>query len=316
VDHKPTCSCDDIAAHARPSWYLDPLVAQQKKDLHVSLFRKWMPTGTRLAMKTDVFEEAFGADALLADLAPLCEKWIAMDVSAHTAQQAHARMRLPAAQFLVCDVRQVPLRSDSLDVIVSNSTLDHFDARRDFDTALSELARLLRPGGRLLITVDNPRNLLYHPLRWISKLSWSPFALGYTPSPAALWTALESAGLRVVATSSFIHNPRGLSTVFFWGLRRLAGARADRLIQWCLDLFARLDRLPTRGFTACFLAACAVRPDVSEIPGGPASLGTSVQRGRSARAMGDYSPHLSSGLWRNAIDGLNHHCGVLSEDGA
>jgi len=167
-------------------------------------------------------------------------------------------------------VRHVPLRSQSLDVIVSNSTLDHFAARRDFEEAIGELARLLGPGGRLLITVDNPRNPLLWPLRWLSHLRHSPFHLGYTPSATVLRQTLQRAGLQVVDTRSLIHNPRGVSTVLFLAIRRVAGLRADPLIQSLLNAFAKLERLPTRGFTACFLAACAVRPPLASSPPQPA----------------------------------------------
>jgi SAM-dependent methyltransferase len=260
VDRNPASVWDQVASRAHPSWYLDPLVAKQKQDLHIKLFQGWMPASASRALKTDVFEEAFGADALLGRLAPLGQTWIGMDVAAETVRQARARSEFRCAHFLAGDVRHVPLRSESLDAIVSNSTLDHFAEKRDFETAIAELARLLGPGGRLLITVDNPRNPLFWPLRWLSRLRQSPFALGYTPSATVLRQTLQRAGLLVTDTRTLIHNPRGVSTVLFLALRRIAGTRADPLIQWLLGAFAKLERLPTRGFTACFLAACAVRP--------------------------------------------------------
>jgi len=266
VDRNPVSEWDNVASRAHPSWYLDPLVAQQKQDLHIKLFQRWMPESASRALKTDVFEEAFGADALLDRLAPLCRTWIGMDVAAEAVRQARARSELPGAHFLVCDVRHIPLRPESLDVIVSNSTLDHFAERRDFETAIAELARLLGPGGRLLITVDNPRNPFFLPLRWLSRLRRSPFVLGYTPSAPVLRRTLQQAGLRVSDTCVLIHNPRGVSTLLFLALRRMAGLRADPLIQWLLDAFAKLERLPTRGFTACFLAACAERPMEPRLP--------------------------------------------------
>jgi SAM-dependent methyltransferase len=238
------------------------LVARQKRDLHIKLFREWMPAGAGLAMKTDLFEEAFGEDALMPSLAPLADSWIGIDVAAHTVNEARARAGLPSAHFLVCDVRHLPLRSAALDAIVSNSTLDHFDMWSEFESAIAELTRVLRPGGRLVITVDNPHNLFYIPLRWISRLRQSPFQLGCTPSLARLRDILEQAGLRVVATSSLIHNPRGFSTMLFLMLRRVAGRRADGAVQWFLDIFTGFERLPTREFTACFIAACAVRREI------------------------------------------------------
>lgn len=257
-----------MATSARPSWYLDPLVARQKRDLHIELFREWMPANARLALKTDVFEEAFGEDALLSDLAPFAKSWIGMDVAVNTVFEARARLGSTSPLFLVCDARRMPLSTGSLEAVVSNSTLDHFATRGEFEAAVAELARVLRPGGRLLITVDNPHNPLYYPLRWLSTARRSPFALGYTPSLSRLRRTLEQAGLRVTATSSLIHNPRVLSTVLFLLARRTCGARADGIIRWLLDGFAKLGSLPTRYFTACFVAASAVRLPGAEITEG------------------------------------------------
>ncbi len=253
---------DQVAGRARPSWYLDPLVAEQKKRVHLEFFRAWLPDDARRILKTDVFEEAFGDDALLPELCAAFtgpSHWIAMDFSSEIAARARTRTQLPSMSFFAADLRSLPLRSHCLDAILSNSTLDHFDTRQEFETAVEELARALRPGGRLIVTVDNSANPLYWPLRWISRLRWAPFALGYSTSRTGLRRALEHAGLQVIHTGRLLHNPRLFSTALILMLRRLLGARADRPIQWLLDLFAALERCPTREFTACFVTASAVQ---------------------------------------------------------
>src|SRR5262249_42779117 len=130
--------------------------------------------------------------------------------------------------------------------------------------ALAELARVLRPGGRLVVTMDNPHNLLYQPLRWASRFGWAPYPLGYTTSLGALAKGLEAAGLEVQEVTTLIHNPPGVSTLLFLGLRRLLGPRADGPIRGALRLFAGLGWLPTRRFTACFVAACGRKRAATE----------------------------------------------------
>ena len=49
------------------------------------------------------------------------------------------------------DMRQIPSGDNSFDVIVSNWTVHSLDATRDRRTALTEMVRVLRPGGTLLI---------------------------------------------------------------------------------------------------------------------------------------------------------------------
>ena len=253
-------SCwSEISDREEPSWYLDPLVAEQKRTVHLGVCRRWSPGGAKLALKTDLFEEAFGEDALLPDLYGTSETWLAMDLAELTVRKARLREPRPAARFLVADARRLPLRSASLDFVLSTSTLDHFDSRREFVAAIAEVARVLRPGGRLILTIDNPSNPLYWPLRWLGRTRWVPFPFGYSPSQSRLHELLAAAGLEVVACETLIHNPRIVSTVLFIALRRLLRDRADRAIRGFLAAFEGLERLPTRGFTACFLATCAVR---------------------------------------------------------
>jgi len=244
-----------------PSWYLDRLVAEQKRRVHQELIRRWTRgVAVSRVLKTDAFEEAHGDDQILFDLFPDAAFTMAVDLAWQTAHRAQAKCGNPNVHFLVGDVRCLGVRCQSVDVIVSTSTLDHFDSRQDLSAALAELRRVLRPGGVAIVTLDNSENPLYAPLRWASRRGWAPYALGYTTSLSGLVRHLEEAGLEVVATDTLVHNARLISTVLFLTLRRVLGRRADVPIRWLLKAFAVLGRLPTRRFTACFVAACARKP--------------------------------------------------------
>jgi SAM-dependent methyltransferase len=168
--------------------------------------------------------------------------------------------------LFVGDACSLSLASNSADVILSTSTLDHFDNKEEFDRALAELIRVLRPGGRLLLTVDNASNPLYRLLRRLSRLRRAPFKLGYTPSRARLDQSLTAAGLKVTRWRPLIHNPRLLSTLYFLGARKLLGRAADPLIRFSLGLFELFSRLPTRWITCCFVGVCAVKPEAHAPP--------------------------------------------------
>ncbi|HSW49126.1 MAG TPA: methyltransferase domain-containing protein, partial [Bryobacteraceae bacterium] len=119
------------------SWYLDPVVARQKREIHRELVYRWtsgLQVGTFL--KTDLFEEANGADQVLFDLYPPSCRAIGMDLSAATAAEAARRCPNGAARFVVCDARHLAFRPGSLDLIVSTSTLDHLESAEQFRESL------------------------------------------------------------------------------------------------------------------------------------------------------------------------------------
>ncbi len=52
----------------------------------------------------------------------------------------------------------LPFADGAFDLVVSNSTLDHFRTPADIQTSFAELHRVLAPGGSLILTLDNPSN--------------------------------------------------------------------------------------------------------------------------------------------------------------
>jgi SAM-dependent methyltransferase len=103
-------------------------------------------------LKTDLFDEAL-AGGLFPLLSAHAEHVVGVDVAVSTLTRAGARYgQLRSAG---ADVRSLPFAGEAFDGIVSNSTLDHFASTDDIATSLAELHRVLRPGGQLLLTLDN-----------------------------------------------------------------------------------------------------------------------------------------------------------------
>lgn len=248
-----------LGEQSEPSWYLDPLVAQQKRQVHLDLIQQWRdPSSAPRILKTDLFEEAFGHDHLLPALAPHAAFACGIDEAFSTARAAHRRS--PGCPSVAADVRRLPLAPASFDLVLSTSTLDHFTNPEDFRRAISELHRVLRPGALLILTLDNPSNPLYPPLRWLSRTRFAPFFLGYSPAMPQLQRILLDAGFEVERTAFLLHNPRLLSTLMTLLCRRLLGRFASPVIAFHLRAFALLHHLPTRRFTACFHAVAARKP--------------------------------------------------------
>ena len=245
-----------VATHGDGSWYLDPLAAEQKRLSHLALLRDWSPGAPPgPILKTDLFEEANGRDELISSF-PAGATVIGMDVAPTTVASARDRSGRAAAHFVVADSRRLGLAAASIAIVFSNSTLDHFETREELAASIRELVRVLRPGGRLIVTLDNPKNPLYGLLRWACRRGLAPFVLGQTASIDELTELMRDEGLEVAGTAFLIHNPRLISTAVFLALRRVFGRYADLPVRLLLALFAQLGRLPTRGYTACFIAAC------------------------------------------------------------
>jgi len=247
-----------MAENESASWYLHPLAARLKREAYLTWFLRWLPLAPKgLLLKTDLFEEAYGDDTLLPDLLTTSHPIVAFDWLPPVALRARRKIPSPAFLPLAADCRALPLATSSASIALSLSTLDHSSDPADLRASIAELARVLRPGGLLLLTLDNPFNPLYWPLRLLSRLGRTPFPLGYTPTPAVLDRLLHQAGFEILGRDWLIHNPRLISTALFVSLERTLGRRGDPVIQALISLFNRLGRLPTRPLTACFLATCA-----------------------------------------------------------
>lgn len=74
--------------------------------------------------------------------------WSAVRI-ARSRTQAHGA---PGVHVIQADAASIPLPSGSIDTVVSCETLEHVPTPRQ---ALAEIARILRPGGRLFLTTPN-----------------------------------------------------------------------------------------------------------------------------------------------------------------
>lgn len=246
------------------SWYLDPLAALQKRRTNLEVVRQaleGLAEPPRVVLKTDLFEEANGDDQLLFDLDLGQAVAAGFDMCADTAGTAGDRAAHRAQPLFVSDARSLALASGSVDLIISTSTLDHMDNVRDLEGALRELYRVLRPGGRMALTLDNPWNPVYPLLRVLCATPWAPFELGYTTSRGGLDRILRQVGFEPLSWRPIVHNPRLVSTAYFMLLRRLLGEHADPWIQRALDLFDRFEKLPTRWLSCCFMAVSVAKAE-------------------------------------------------------
>lgn len=230
--------------------------------LHAHLLKRWLPEGPWGGiLKTDLFDEAV-SEGLAPLLLERSSAVSGIDVSPAVAQAAAAKY--PLLKTLAADVRHLPFESGQFDLVVSNSTLDHFADEQDIPRALAELARVLRPGGRLVVTMDNPAN----PALWLRNSPLvgplvrrlvSPYQVGATLDRRRLERALQSAGLQVQRHTAILHCPRMPAVAISGWLERLAGDRPARGFLDCMAAFEQLERLGTRYISGYFVAMLAVK---------------------------------------------------------
>lgn len=234
---------------------------QHSDGVNGALLARWLPQGPiGSTLKTDLFDEAIG-DGLYPRLPQQAGSVIGIDLS--TTAVARAVRRHPRLTGLVADARRLPFKSGSFDAVVSTSTLDHFDRASDIVEAFAELNRVLRPGGELVITMDNTRNpaiavraRIQAPLVWLGVL---PYFTGVSCDARGLRQLLTEAGFEVRDETTVLHAPRVVAMVV---ARVLDALGASRLNRYYLDLLGSFERLVghrVANVTGYFVAARAVK---------------------------------------------------------
>lgn len=218
-------------------------------------------------LKTDLFDEVAGI-GIVAGLVRAGLRVMAVDVSPIIVAEAVARN--PDMEAVVADVRALPFKHAMFDVVFSGSTLDHFESEADINASLVELRRVMRTGGRLILTMDNPVNPLIRLrngplLSLLSRIGIVPYQLGVTLGPRALEVAVRKAGFDLVDVTAVLHCPRVIAVAVARVIERLPGACHGAFVR-CLNACELLESLPTRWLTGHYIAVCAIAREVEASP--------------------------------------------------
>ncbi|MRR37137.1 class I SAM-dependent methyltransferase [bacterium] len=229
-----------------------------------TLLARWLPTANpSILLKTDAFDEAMGEGPLdIVDHAAGLR--MITDISHPLLKYAIARH--PYLPALCADARSLPFRPESLHCVISLSTLDHFSSANEIRQSLAELHRSLKPGGTLIITLDNPQNPVVRlrnsmPKKPLYATGVLPYHVGATYCERDLRKVLSDLGFDILDSRFVLHCPRILAIPLSHLIARLGdGAR-----RWWLSMlfgWERLDRFPTARRTGHFVAVLARKRDV------------------------------------------------------
>ncbi len=244
------------------------LIDEHSRNTHLALVERWgdLANSGRI-LKTDLFNVAFGPAPFLFDLAGGSSDVIGIDISSEIVGVAKRRARyqgIDAGTYLCCDVRHIPLQENSIDLVISDSTLDHFPCETDIVDALEELRRVLRVGGTLILTIDNKGNLTYPPyllVRLWMRFGLAPYFIGKTLSPTTLWRVLEEIGFAVEESTAIFHCPHPDALVRWLErfLRKLSRGKFDNAILRSLAVLDKLESKRTKYLTGRYIAVKAVK---------------------------------------------------------
>jgi SAM-dependent methyltransferase len=179
-------------------------------------------------LKLDLWNEAINTRIL---------NWIAaqgadaygLDLSHIVASRARANADAEgvALRLLRADIRDVPFRSNSFDVVYTMGTIEHID---EYAQAVREIRRVLKPGGTAIIGVPHKWDIFLRPLlvNVLESLGKYPYAPEKSFSARELRGVVEESGLRVLRRTGILTIP---------GILRMA------------DLFFHTRRIPLTWLT-------------------------------------------------------------------
>jgi S-adenosylmethionine decarboxylase len=230
-------------------------------------------------LKTDLWDEAKNT-RILQWAADQGAKVYGIDLSEPIVRQARAGFDRQALRPVVSDVRRLPFADNSFDAIYSMGTIEHFE---ETEASVAELARILRPGGRLILGVPNRHDPFLRPVMVAVLSRLGLYGYGYEKcySRRALRRMIENAGLEVRLESGILFMPGWLRMIDLWcftRMRPLAGV-TGLFVQPFVWLDRRFASLRRHGY---LLASVGEKPG-ADAPG-PAPQEVQWQMGDPAPA--------------------------------
>lgn len=225
----------------------------KKNDL-IALVKKWAQGSLEKGpfIKTDLMEESVRIDDVLFDLAKESPRAVGMDISFKLTSLARARPENNGSNinYAVCDARGLCFKNDTFELILSNSTLDHFP---EIELGIQEAYRVLKPGGVMVITIHNKLEFtfyMYHVFKKI--LGYSPhFHFEKTYTPWQVRDLLKRSGFIIEDYSTTAHVPLGFWTMLYGFVYtcelygRRPGKFANRLVSWIVGVIETIEKKQT-----------------------------------------------------------------------
>lgn len=159
----------------------------------------------------DALDAACGTGRHAAHLASAGHNVVGVDATPEMLEKA--REKAPEARFETGDLAALPLPDASMDLAVCSFALTHL---ADPAPAIGELARVVRPGGHIVISDVHPFSVtLGAQARYRSPAAGRGFVRNYVHLTADYFSAFQAAGLDVVRCIEPLWGDREIATFEF-----------------------------------------------------------------------------------------------------
>ena len=199
-------------------------------------------------LKSDLWDEARNT-RILQWMQQQGARVFGIDISGPVIRMARREFGPAALHAAGADVRSIPFRDGSFDLVYSMGTVEHF---AETEGAIAEIFRVLRPGGRAIVGVPNRHDPFLRPLMvsLLYRLGLYGYGFEKSYSRRELRAMLERAGFAAVADDGILFIPgwlRMLDLLFHTRMRPLARLTAAgvRAFAW---IGARVPALRRHGY--------------------------------------------------------------------
>jgi SAM-dependent methyltransferase len=190
----------------------DP-IAYYKRPLIGRFFRERINIGLRMIAGhryATALEVGYGAGAVLLAIGSISDELYGIDLDADPAPvQALLAGRGLSASLIRGSVYELPYDSGMFDLVVSFSVFEHL---HDYELALREVARVLRPGGSFLLGMPAVNRIMELGFRAIG---FARISDHHVTTPRAVTRGFSKTGLRI-ANSARLHLLPALPLYFNW----------------------------------------------------------------------------------------------------
>ena len=201
-----------------PNGPTDP-IAYYRRPLIGRFFRERINLGLRMIgdrRYAKALEVGYGAGAVLLAIAASVDELHGIDLDADPASvQAWLGGYERTAKLVKGSVYELPYETAEFDLVLSFSVFEHL---HQYERGLSEVARVLKPGGRFLLGMPAVNTMMELAFRMIG---FKGIADHHVTTPRAAASAFERAGLRVSRHARLRLIP-GLPLYFNWLLEKAA----------------------------------------------------------------------------------------------